>query len=77
MVPVQRYESAERLLADASNAAIFAADHSILLDPDEKLTKLAAIIKKEYPKKNGSQPDVTKCWPTPRRRLKLSSELKI
>ncbi|MDD3814827.1 MAG: hypothetical protein PHZ02_09285 [Desulfocapsaceae bacterium] len=51
VVPVQRYESAERLLADASNASIFAADHSILLDPEGKLTKLAAIIKKEYPKK--------------------------
>ncbi|MBU0946652.1 MAG: hypothetical protein KJ804_11815 [Proteobacteria bacterium] len=51
LAPVQRYESAEELLADSSNASIFAADHSVLLDPTGKLSALTGVIKKEYPRR--------------------------
>ncbi len=51
LAPVNRYESAEELLADGCNASIFAADHSILLDPSGKLTRLTREIQKEYPRR--------------------------
>jgi len=50
VVPAHRYVSAEKLLADPSNASIFAAEHSILLDPKGNLIKLTKTFAKEYPK---------------------------
>ncbi|MCP3849773.1 MAG: hypothetical protein GY694_05985, partial [Gammaproteobacteria bacterium] len=51
IVPAHRYVSAEKLLADPSNASIFAAEHSILLDPKGHLTKLSVTFAQEYPKR--------------------------
>ncbi len=51
IVPANRYVSAEKLLADPSNASIFAAEHSILLDPEGHLTKLSVTFAQEYPKR--------------------------
>lgn len=67
LAPVQRYESAEELLADACNASIFAADHSVLLDPTGKLTALSEKIKKEYPRRK---------WVTARRDEMLANAQK-
>ncbi len=67
LAPVQRYESAEELLADACNASIFAADHSVLLDPFGKLSALAKEIKREYPRQK---------WVTARRDETLANAQK-
>lgn len=48
LAPAHRYESAEKLCADACNASILAADRSILLDPQGKLAPLAERVKAEY-----------------------------
>ncbi len=62
IVPSHRYVSAEKLLADPSNASIFAVEHSILLDPEERLEALAKTIAGEYPKRK---------WVTARRDIEL------
>ena len=50
LVPSSRYTDAEKLLADASNASIFAADHSILFDPRSQLKPIVEKVQQEYNK---------------------------
>jgi hypothetical protein len=48
LVPAHRYTDAAKLLSDACNASILAADHSILLDPRGQLAPIAEEVQRNF-----------------------------